>query len=127
MDFRKEIQCPEQKLLLNTALQGFYVQARRTSDKRFFSISKAGMHKALGTSRVGYAQREEMLLTCQRLGIGMTELSDKFIFFDPAEIGADEYDMTSKAPALKKLTDEFDRLKRSEADKEWGERFDDAV
>ncbi|WP_027530101.1 hypothetical protein [Bradyrhizobium sp. WSM3983] len=113
------------KTFVEYALQGFYVQARRSTDKRFFSISKAGMHKALGTSRVGYAQREEMRSTCQRLGIGMSELPDKFIFFDPEQLASDEYDMTAKAATLKKLTDEFDRLKRSEADREWAERFEE--
>ncbi len=108
------------------ALQGFYAQARRADPKpkKFFTISKAGMAQVFGASRIGYAQREEMQATCQRLGIAMAELSDKIIFFDPAQIAGEDYDMTAKAAQLRKLTEEFDRLKRTAADEEWARRFE---
>jgi hypothetical protein len=109
------------------ALQGFYLQTRKTSDKKFFVIKKSALQQVLGMTRIGYAQRDDLQQTCLRLGIGMTELADRFIFFDPDLIAGDEYDMSSKASQLKKLTDEFHRLKRSEAEKEWAARFDAAA
>jgi hypothetical protein len=118
------------KTFVEYALQGFYIQTRNVDaekDKKFFVISKSALQKVLGTTRIGYAQREDLQQTCQRLGIGMTELADRFIFFDPDQIAAqDKFEMSSKSAQLKKLTDEFHRLKRSEAEKEWAERFEAA-
>jgi hypothetical protein len=118
------------KTFVEYALQGFYAQTRKTpktSDKKFFVIKKSALQQVLGMTRIGYAQRDDLQQTCLRLGIGMTELADRFIFFDPDQITAeDTYDMSSKASQLKKLTDEFHRLKRSEAEKEWDVRFEAA-
>ena len=107
-------------------MQGFYPQTRRTSDERFFVIEKPALQQVLGMTRIGCAQRDDLRQTCLRLGIGMTELANRFIFFDPDQIAADESDMSPKASQLKKLTDEFHRLKRSVAEKEEADRFEAA-
>ena len=78
----------------------------------------------LATTRIGYAQREELLQACIADGTGVAELSDRFIFFSPGDIEDLVVDMTKNTEELKKLTGEFNRLKKSEADKEWAERFE---
>jgi hypothetical protein len=46
------------------------------------------------------------------------------IFFNPEDIGGLVFEMTPNADELKKLTAEFDRLKKTEADREWADRFE---
>ena len=107
------------------ALAGFYAQhSKANKSKKLWMISKSGLQKVLGTSRIGYAQREELQQSCIAQGVGLAELSDRFIFFNPEDVEGVVFDMTSNADELKKLTAEFDRLKKTEADREWAERFE---
>ncbi|OKO72131.1 hypothetical protein AC628_26855 [Bradyrhizobium sp. NAS96.2] len=54
----------------------------------------------------------------------MVELVDRFYFFDPEQLPKEAvFNMNGKATQIKKLTDEYDRLKRNEADKAWYEQF----
>src|SRR4051812_36947457 len=93
------------KTFIEYALSGFFLQNRRLNDPKLWVITKAGLQKVFGTSRIGYAQREQMRETCIAAGIGMAELSDRFIFFDPDELKGMVFDMTKKADVLTKLTD----------------------
>jgi hypothetical protein len=103
-----------------------YVQERKKdAGKTFFEISKSNLLKVLGMSRLGSNQRDELQDTCIRLGIAMVELSDRFIFFDPEQLeGVSRYSMNSNVAKLKKITDEYDKFKRSEADKAWEKQFE---
>ncbi|GMO11294.1 hypothetical protein [Bradyrhizobium sp. TM233] len=114
------------KTFIDYALQGFYRQERRKAkEKKFFEISKANLVKVLGGSaRLGSSQREDLLDACVRQGIAMVELADRFYFFDPEQLPKEAvFNMNGKVTQLKKITDEYDRLKRSEADKAWYDEF----
>lgn len=114
------------KTFIEYALSGLYVQERKKdAGKTFFEISKSNLLKVLGMSRLGSNQRDELQDTCIRLGIAMVELSDRFIFFDPEQLeGVSRYSMNSNVAKLKKITDEYDKFKRSEADKAWEKQFE---
>jgi hypothetical protein len=113
------------KTFVKYALAGFYEQhAKNNKSKKLWMLKKTALQKVLGTTRIGYAQREELTTICKEEGVGMAELSDRFIFFAPDDVEHLVFDMTSSAEELKKLTAEFHRLKKSEADKEWTERFE---
>lgn len=114
------------KTFIEYALSGLYVQeTKKDSGKTFFEISKPNLLKVLGMIRLGASQRDEMQDTCVRLNIAMVELSDRFIFFDPDKLeGEKRYSMNSNVAKLKKITDEYDKFKRSEADKAWDKQFE---
>jgi hypothetical protein len=113
------------KAFVKYALAGFYEQhAKANKSKKLWMLRKTALQKVLGTTRIGYAQREELTNICKEEGVGMAELADRFIFFAPNDVEHLMFDMTSSAEELKKLTIEFHRLKRSEADREWAERFE---
>jgi hypothetical protein len=117
------------KSFIEYALSGWYIQERKKSGNhlKFFEISKANLVKVLSMSRLGSNQREELQETCIRLNIAMVELSDRFIFFDPDELDQENrYLMNAKVGQLKKITDEYDRLKRSEADRAFERQFEPA-
>jgi hypothetical protein len=114
------------KTFIEYALAGLYVQeTKKDTGKTFFEISKANLLKVLGMSRLGSNQRDELQDTCIRLGIAMVELADRFIFFDPDKLeGENRYSMNSNVGKLKKITDEYEKFKRSEADKAWEKQFE---
>ena len=113
------------KTFATYALVGFYQQNKKENkSKKLWMIKKSGLQQILGTTRIGSAQREELLLACMTDGTGVAELSDRFIFFNPGDVESLIFDMTDHTDELKKLTAEFNRLKKTEADKEWAERFE---
>jgi hypothetical protein len=111
------------KSFVQYALGGLYRKTEVTK-KKLWVIKKADLQKVLGTSRIGYAQREEMQETAMREGIGMAELPDRFYFFNPADVEELSFNITAKEVAqLKKWTGDYDRLKKAEADREWEAEF----
>ncbi|WP_407167913.1 hypothetical protein [Bradyrhizobium sp. ORS 111] len=107
------------------ALGGLYERRKAANPKKkLWVIKKSDLQKVLGTSRIGYAQREELRETAMREGIGMAELPDRFYFFNPDDVEELSFNMTSKEVAeLKKWTSDYDRLKKVEADREWEAEF----
>jgi hypothetical protein len=112
---------------IHYALYAIYAQHNKEGDPKLWMITKTGLQKVFGNkSRIGSAQREQMQEACLVLGVAMAELSDRFIFFAPEDVESMIFDMTKKTGVLKKITAEFDKLKRSEAEKEWARQFEKA-
>jgi hypothetical protein len=107
------------------ALTGFYADHLKSEagSKRLLMISKAGLQAVLGSKRIGSAQREQLRNSCMRLGIGMAEFSDRFIFFAPEDVQDITYDITNAKGRLQEETEEFARLRPSEADKQWEKMY----
>jgi hypothetical protein len=113
------------KTFVKYVLTGFYGENKKANkSKKLWVISKSAFQRVLGTTRIGSAQREDLFETCIKENVGCAELSDRFIFFAPDDILGISVNMTEHVEELKKLTDEFDKLKKTEADREWAERFE---
>src|SRR5438132_877603 len=67
-------------------LEGVY-RARANAKKKFLlSISRKSLLRVLGGERFGAAQKEELRDACRSEGIGLVELPDRLLFFDPEDI-----------------------------------------
>jgi hypothetical protein len=113
------------KSFVQYALSGLYESKKVANPKKkLWVIKKSDLQKVLGTSRIGYAQREELRETAMGQGIGMAELSDRFYFFNPDDVEEFSFNMASKDVSdLKKWTTDYNRLKKAEADREWEAEF----
>jgi hypothetical protein len=115
------------KVFIHYALAIFYQEhkdTKKAEGKKLWSIKKSELQDVLGlTSRLSAHKREQMFEACIKENIGMVELSDRFIFFSPDDIKGLIYDMSPHAKELKALTNEYDALKRSEADRRYEERI----
>jgi hypothetical protein len=96
---------------------------RPSQKKKVLSIGRNELTEIVGGKRLGPAQRDEVRDICRRLGIGLAELPNQFLFFDPDDLSEVTSDLNSLKGELKKLTDHFAKIHGSEAaEEDWAKR-----
>jgi hypothetical protein len=95
-------------------LYGIY-RDRQDKKKLFLSMSRKSLTDVLGGSRLGPSQKKELRQTCAESGVGLSEIGERFYFFDPAEIVSISTEIDDLKNEIKASTDHFEKLYNSEA------------